>query len=85
MMLSLVLHASHQQQPEKVLVCIVSAAYQLVIDVRHLRVLSKSNFSFMIANQDVGRIESSDEAADDKVNEVRLEEVEGDIVGGDQS
>jgi hypothetical protein len=53
MMFSLVLHASHQQQPEKIFVCIVSAAYELVIDVRHLGILSKSDFSFMVSNQHV--------------------------------
>ena len=53
MMFSLVLHSSHQQQPEKIFVSIVSAGRDLVINEGHVGILSKSDFSFVISNQNI--------------------------------
>ena len=83
MVLSLVLHSSHQQQPEQIFVSIVSAGGDLVVNVWHLRIVNKSDLSFMISDQNVGWVETSNETTDDKVQKVSSDEVEWGIVDAD--
>lgn len=80
MVLGLVLHAAHQQQPEQILVSVVAAGADLVIDEAHLRVLFEPDFFLMVSNKNKSRIESCDKFANNPVDDVGSEIVEAGIV-----
>ena len=80
MMFSLVLHSSHQQKPEKIFMLVVSASNDLVINEGHVGILSKSDFSFVISDQDICWIETSNQTSDNKVQEIWAENIKRNII-----
>ena len=69
-MFSLELHSTHDDKPEEVCVFVVSAGDDLVVDERMLNFLIVSVFPFMVSNQNEGRVEPSQEVAQQKVQQV---------------
>ena len=84
MMLSLILHSAHQQKPEQILIFVVAASDDLMVDKWSSRFLSESYFFFMVADEDEGRVEPSKEFSDDPVDDVGPENVEADVVAYDK-
>ena len=83
-MLSLILHASHQQQPEKALILVVSTSLYLVIYEAHLGVLLVSNLIFMVSDQNNCREEASNELTDDPPNQIFSKDIQTGIIGDDE-
>ena len=52
--LALVLHTTHQHQPEQTFVLVVSASLDLMINEPHFGIFLESDFPFVIANQNNG-------------------------------
>ena len=67
---SLELHAAHEDEPEEVGVFVVSAGDDLVVDEGVLNFFVISVFSFVVSNQDKGRVEASQQVAQHKVEQV---------------
>ncbi len=84
-MFSLELHSSHKEQPEEALLAVVAASDDLVVDEAHVRLLRESLLPFMVADEHVGRVEASDEFADDEVDNAMGEEVKRCVVDEDES
>ena len=84
-MLGLVLHASHEQEPEKVFVLVVSAGLDLVIDEAHLRVFLVSDLVFMVSYQDNSRVEAGDQLADYPPDQILSKNIQAGVVGQDKN
>jgi hypothetical protein len=82
--LGLVLHASHHQQPEQILLGVVSAGLDLMVNVRLLWVVLMSDFLLMVANEDKCSVESSNEFTDDPIHNILPEDVETGVVAEDE-
>jgi hypothetical protein len=54
MVFGLELHSAHQQQPEEVLVSVVSAGLDLVVHEGHLWVLFEADLVLVVSDQDDG-------------------------------
>jgi hypothetical protein len=72
----LVLHSSHQQQPEEIVMGVVSTGDDLVVDEGHFWVFLEPDFSLVVADEDIGGVEPCDQAADHKFDKVASEGVE---------
>lgn len=59
MVLSLVLHSSHQEQPYNIVLKVVPAGDDLMIHKTQWNLLFKSMLSFVISDEHVGRIKPS--------------------------
>ena len=84
MVLGLVLHASHEQEPEQVFILVVSAGLDLVVDEAHLRVFLVSDLIFVVSDQDNGRVEASDQLSNDPPDQIFPEDVEAGVVSQDK-
>lgn len=80
MVLCLELHSSHQQQPEKILMFVVSASHDLVVNEGHLRILSEPDFFLVVSNQHESRVEPRDKASNDEIDEISAENVQRCVV-----
>ena len=80
MVFSLELHSSHHNQPEQVLMFVITAGDNLVIDECHLRVLLETYLLLVVADQDVSRIETCQQLTENEVDEVSTEVVQTKIV-----
>lgn len=69
MVFSLILHSSHQDQPEKVGLFIVSACNHLMFNERVLYFFIVSVLSFVISDQNECRIEASNQLTDKEVSQ----------------
>ena len=81
---ALVLHATHQHQPEQTFVLVVSACLDLVINEGHFWILLESGLPLVVADQNNGWVEACDEFSDDEVDEIFLEDVEAGVVSEDE-
>ena len=70
MVLCLVLHSAHHQQPEDVLLPVISAGDDLVVDVRHIWLLRIGLLALVVADQHEGGVEARNEFGDDPVDQV---------------
>jgi hypothetical protein len=75
MMFCLVLHTAHHQEPEEVLVAVVTASDNLVIHKGHLGVLCKPLLLLVVADEDESGVEAGEEGADEPVEQVGAEVV----------
>ncbi len=66
----LVLHTSHQEQPYDVVLGVVPAGYHLVVHKAQGDLLVKSMLSFVISDQNVGRVKPSNQISNHKVQDV---------------
>jgi len=81
MMFSLVLHATHQQQPENIFVLVVSAGLDLMVDETHLRVFLVSDLIFVVTNQDEGSIEATDEHTNNPPDQILSKNIQTGVIG----
>lgn len=56
MVFRLILHSSHHQQPEDILLPVISAADDLVVDIWDIWLLSEGLLPLVVANQHKGRV-----------------------------
>jgi len=59
MVFSLVLHSAHEKQPKEVLVSVVSASHDLVVNKGHFWIQGESHFFLVVADQHEGSEEST--------------------------
>lgn len=57
MVFRLILHSSHHQQPEDILLPVISAGDDLVVDIRDIWFLGVGLLPLVVADQHKGRVE----------------------------
>lgn len=57
MMFGLILHSAHHQQPEDILLSVISAGDDLVVDIGNIRLLCVGLLPLVVADQHKGRVE----------------------------
>ncbi len=83
MVLGLVLHASHHEQPENIIFPVVARGQNLVVNEAHIWLLSVPLLSLVVANQYVGRVESREKLSDEPVEKIMMPECEAGVVEKD--
>jgi hypothetical protein len=68
--LNLILHSSHQDEPEEIGLLIIPAGYNLVVDEAMFDILIIPDFSFMISDQDKRRVKPSEKVSQQEVQQV---------------
>lgn len=58
MMLGLVLHPAHHQQPEEIIVFVVARCGDLMINKAHIWIFRIPNFLLVISDEDEGNVEA---------------------------
>jgi hypothetical protein len=84
MMLSLELHSSHNQQPKNILLPIVAATDNLMMDKRHVRVGLEPLLSLVVTDQQVGRIQPPNQLTDKPIHQIGTVNVKTDVVASNQ-
>lgn len=70
MMLSLELHTTHQNHPEKVGILIVSACDDLVLDKGMVYLLVIAVLALVVTDEDKRGVKASDQVSDEEVEQV---------------
>ena len=74
-MLCLELHSAHENKPEQIILTVISAGDNLVVNEGSLNFLIVSLLALVIADQNEGGVEACEKLTQDEVDEI-LSEVE---------
>ena len=72
MVLCLILHSSHHQEPEDIFLSVISAGDDLVVDVGNIRLLRVGLLPLMVADQHKGRVEPWNELGNHPVEQIMM-------------